>query len=79
MAADSDGHGGHEHDVAEAQQQCGEELEAIGESLGIVCAAPAVPACGWRQLPSTLQHLQGLGRDQGRPFLMPSRELMWAN
>lgn len=79
MAADSNGHRGHEHDIAEAQQQRGEELEAIGESLGIVCAAPAVPACGWGELPSPLQHSQGQGREQGRPFPMPCRELVWGD
>jgi len=62
VAADSNGHGRHEHDIAEAQQQCGEELEAVGESLGIVCAAPAVPACGRGELLSPLQHSQGQGR-----------------
>lgn len=61
MAADSNGNGRHKHDIAEAQQQCGQELEAIGESLSVVCATPAVPACNQGELASPLQHPQGLG------------------
>lgn len=72
MAADSNGHGRHKHDIAEAQQQRGEELEAIGESLSVVCAAPAVPACDQGELLSPLQHSQGLGGvDQETPFPAP--------
>lgn len=79
MAADSDGHGRHEHDIAEAQQQRGEELEAVGESLGVVCAAPAIPACGQGELLSALHHLQGLGREQGSLFPVPCGELVWGH
>lgn len=79
VAADGDGHGRHEHDIAEAQQQSGEKLEAVGESLGVVCAAPAVPACGRGEPLSPLQHSQGLGREQGSPFPGPCGELMWGD
>lgn len=61
MAADSNGHRRHKHDIAEAQQQRGKELKAIGESLSVVRAAPAVPACDQGELLSPLQHSQGLG------------------
>lgn len=61
MAADSNGHGRHKHYIAEAQQQRGEELEAIGESLSVVCAAPTIPACDEGELLSLLQHSGGLG------------------
>lgn len=44
VAPDGDGHGGHEHEVAEAEQQGGEQLEAVGVGLRVVCAAPALPA-----------------------------------
>lgn len=69
MAADSNGHGRHKHDIAEAQQQRGEELEAIGESLSVVRAAPAVPACDQGELLSLPQHSQGLaGTGAGNPL-----------
>ena len=44
VAADGDGHRGNEHQVTQAQQQGGEELEAVRVRLRIICAAPAVPA-----------------------------------
>lgn len=44
MAPDGDGHGGHKHEVTEAEQQGGEQLEAVGVGLRVVCAPPALPA-----------------------------------
>lgn len=44
VAPDGDGHGGHEHEVTEAEQQRGEQLEAVGVGLRVVRAAPAFPA-----------------------------------
>lgn len=44
VAPDGDGHGGDEHEVTEAEQQGGEQLEAVGVGLRVVCAPPALPA-----------------------------------
>lgn len=65
VAAHGDGHGRHEHDVAEAEQQRGEELEAVGERLGVVRAAPAVPACGQE---SGCHHAAPTGGGGGNPL-----------
>lgn len=44
VAPDGDGHGRNEHQVAEAEQQRGEQLEAVGIRLRVVCASPALPS-----------------------------------
>lgn len=44
VAPDGDGHGRHEHEVTEAEQQGGEQLEAVRVGLRVVGAAPAFPA-----------------------------------
>lgn len=44
VASDGDGHRWDEHQVTEAEQQSGEELETVGVGLWVVCASPAVPA-----------------------------------
>lgn len=46
VAPDGDGHGRNKHQVTEAEQESGEELEAVGVGLGVVGASPAIPACG---------------------------------
>lgn len=43
VAPDGDGHRRDKHQVTEAEQQGGEELEAVGVSLRVVCASPALP------------------------------------
>lgn len=44
MASDGDGHRRDEHQVTETEQQGGEQLEAVGVCLRIICAPPALPA-----------------------------------
>lgn len=44
VASDGDGHRGDKHEVTEAEQQGGEQLETVGVGLRVVCAAPAFPA-----------------------------------
>jgi len=44
VASDGDGHGRDEHQVAEAEQQRGEELETVGVGLRVICASPPIPA-----------------------------------
>ena len=44
VAANGDKHRRNEHQVAETQEQCGEELEAVGVGPRVVRASPAVPA-----------------------------------
>lgn len=33
------------HEVAQAEEECGQQLESIGERIGTVCATPASPPC----------------------------------
>ena len=40
-------HGWQKHEVAQAEQQSGQQLESIGERVRTVRAAPAPPPCGW--------------------------------
>lgn len=40
-------HGWQKHEVAQAEQQCGQQLESVGERIRTVGAAPAPPPCGW--------------------------------
>lgn len=44
VAANGDGHRRDEHQVAETEQQGGEELETVRVGLRVVCAPPAIPA-----------------------------------
>lgn len=44
VASDGDGHRRDEHQVTETEQQGGEQLEAVGVGLRVVCAPPALPA-----------------------------------
>lgn len=39
-------HGRQKHEVAQAEQECGQQLEAVGERIRAVGAAPAPPPCG---------------------------------
>lgn len=44
VASNGDGHRRDEHQVAETEQEGGEELEAVRIGFGVVGAAPTIPA-----------------------------------
>lgn len=44
VAPDGDGHRRNKHQVTQAEQQGGEQLETVGVRLRVVCASPAIPA-----------------------------------
>lgn len=46
-APNGQGHGGQKHEIAQAEQQRGQQLESVGERTRTVGAAPALPPCGW--------------------------------
>lgn len=47
-APDGKDHGWQEHEVTQAEQERGQQLEAIGGRILTVGAAPAPPPCGMR-------------------------------
>lgn len=46
-APNGEDHGWQKHEVAQAEEQCGQQLESVGERVRAVGAAPAPPPCGW--------------------------------